>query len=105
LTYTSNQLRLLVRDNGCGIDPAILQAGREGHWGLSGMRERADRIRARFCVMSSASAGTEIELSVPGNVAFQGEPSPNSARVPASSRAARLAMHPRPFPAQATSLR
>ncbi len=75
LTYTSNQLRLLVRDNGCGIDPAILQAGREGHWGLSGMRERADRIRARFCVMSSASAGTEIELSVPGNVAFQGEPS------------------------------
>ncbi|MGA2456656.1 MAG: sensor histidine kinase [Terriglobales bacterium] len=75
LTYTSNQLRLLVRDNGCGIDPAILQAGKEGHWGLSGMRERADRIRARFCVMSSPSAGTEIELSVPGNVAFPGEPS------------------------------
>jgi len=75
LTYASNQLRLSVRDNGCGIDAAILQSGREGHWGLSGMRERADRIRARFCVMSSASAGTEIELSVPGNVAFQGEPS------------------------------
>lgn len=71
LTYASNQLRLLVRDDGCGIDPNILQSGREGHWGLSGMRERADRIRARFRVMSSASAGTEIELSVPGYVAFK----------------------------------
>jgi signal transduction histidine kinase/ligand-binding sensor domain-containing protein len=73
LTYASNQLRLLVRDDGRGIDPTVLRSGREGHWGLSGMRDRADRIRARFCVMSSPSAGTEIELSVPGNVAFQGK--------------------------------
>ena len=73
LIYSPSQLRLLVRDDGCGIDPSILQTGRDGHWGLSGMRERAERIRAKFCVMSSVSAGTEIELSVPGKVAFQGE--------------------------------
>ena len=73
LTYTSNQLRLLVRDDGCGIDPNIVRSGREGHWGLVGMQERAERIRAKLCVMSSASAGTEIELCVPGKVAFQGE--------------------------------
>jgi signal transduction histidine kinase len=73
LTYTPDQLRLLVRDDGCGIDPNILSSGRDGHWGLSGMRERADRIRARLRVKSSASAGTEIELSVPGYIAFQGE--------------------------------
>jgi len=71
LKYSSNRLRILVRDDGCGIDPEILRAGRHGHWGLSGMRERADRIGARLHLMSSASAGTEIELSVPGNVAFQ----------------------------------
>jgi signal transduction histidine kinase len=71
LTYAPNQLRLSVRDDGRGIDPAVVRSGREGHWGLSGMRERAERIRARFHVMSSASAGTEIELSVPGNIAFQ----------------------------------
>ena len=35
------------------------------------MRERADRIGARLHVMSSATAGTEVELSVPGHVAFQ----------------------------------
>lgn len=71
LKYSSNWLRVLVRDDGCGIDPEIVQSGRDGHWGLRGMRERADRIGAQLHVMSSASAGTEIELSVPGNVAFQ----------------------------------
>jgi len=73
LKYSPKRLRILVRDDGCGIDPEVLRAGRDGHWGLSGMRERADRIGAGFVVMSSAASGTEIELSVPGNVAFQGE--------------------------------
>jgi signal transduction histidine kinase/ligand-binding sensor domain-containing protein len=74
LTYRSNQLLLSVRDNGCGIDPNVLRSGREGHWGLSGMRERADRIGARLQLFSSASAGTEVQLSVPGRVAFQDQP-------------------------------
>ena len=73
LRYSFRSLSVLVRDNGRGMDSAVLQTGREGHWGLSGMRERADRIGAKLRVMSSASAGTEIELSVPGSVAFQGE--------------------------------
>ena len=73
LKYGAKQLRLLVRDDGCGIEPNILQKGRIGHWGLSGMRERAERIGARFHVFSKASAGTEVELSVPARVAFQDE--------------------------------
>jgi signal transduction histidine kinase/ligand-binding sensor domain-containing protein len=73
LKYSPNRLSILVRDDGCGIDPNVLQSGRDGHWGLSGMRERADRIGARFRVMSSATVGTEVELSVPGRVAFQAE--------------------------------
>lgn len=71
LEYASNQLRVLVRDNGCGIDPQVLRSGRDGHWGLSGMRERAERIGARLKVWSRAGAGTEIELSVPGHIAFE----------------------------------
>ncbi len=70
LNYASKRLRVLVRDDGSGIDPQVLQSGREGHWGLSGMRERADRIGAQFHVWSSATAGTEVELSVPGSIAF-----------------------------------
>jgi signal transduction histidine kinase/ligand-binding sensor domain-containing protein len=75
LEYAANCFRFLVRDNGCGIDPKVLQAGREGHWGLPGMRERAERIGAGLHVWSSATAGTEVELSVPGHVAFQAQPS------------------------------
>lgn len=70
LEYTTKHFRFLVRDDGCGIDPHVLQQGREGHWGLPGMRERAERIGAKLHVYSSASAGTEVELSVPNHIAF-----------------------------------
>ena len=66
LEYLGTQLTLRIRDDGRGIDPNVLQAGREGHWGLAGMRERAERISARLRVSSRAGAGTEIELIVPG---------------------------------------
>jgi ligand-binding sensor domain-containing protein len=72
LKYSPSQLRVLVRDDGCGIEPNILKTGRDGHWGLFGMRERAEQIGARLHVYSSRAAGTEVELSVPGHVAFQG---------------------------------
>jgi signal transduction histidine kinase/ligand-binding sensor domain-containing protein len=74
IDYASAHVRMLVRDNGCGIDEQVLRSGRDGHWGLSGMRERADRIGARLKVWSRAAAGTEIELLVPGQVAFQPAP-------------------------------
>jgi len=59
-----------VRDNGCGIDPQVLQEGREGHWGLTGMRERAERIGANLAIESAAGGGTVVQLSVPSAVAF-----------------------------------
>ncbi|MGA9769002.1 MAG: two-component regulator propeller domain-containing protein [Blastocatellia bacterium] len=75
LKYGSKQLCILVRDNGCGIDPQVLSSGREGHWGLSGMRERAEEIGARLKVWSGAGVGTEVELLVPGDIAFEPRPS------------------------------
>jgi signal transduction histidine kinase len=71
IEYATNHLRISVRDNGRGIDPHVLRTGRDGHWGLSGMRERAERIGARLRVLSRAAAGTEIELSVPSRIAFE----------------------------------
>jgi len=65
LEYTSSGLTMRVRDDGCGMDPHVLEKGRKGHWGLTGMRERATRIGARLKVSSSAGHGTEIQLSVP----------------------------------------
>jgi signal transduction histidine kinase len=75
LEYTASQMRILVRDNGRGIKADVLRSGRDGHWGLSGMRERAERIGAKFKIMSGPSAGTEVELSVPGHIVFQAPPS------------------------------
>ena len=71
LEYADSDLRMLVRDNGCGIDPQVLDTGREGHWGLAGMRERATRIGGLLRISSSATAGTEVQLSIPSVVAFQ----------------------------------
>jgi signal transduction histidine kinase len=64
-------LLVRVKDNGKGIDPAIVAAGKDGHFGLLGMRERADRIGAELILDSSANSGTEITLVVPGDIAFR----------------------------------
>jgi signal transduction histidine kinase len=72
IRYDERELRLRVRDNGKGIDPKILKAsGRPGHWGLPGMRERAQRIGSRLEFWSEAGAGTEVELVVPGAVVYE----------------------------------
>jgi nitrate/nitrite-specific signal transduction histidine kinase len=60
-----------VRDDGIGLDPQILADGqRSGHWGLPGMRERSQSIGARISVWSERHAGTEIDIRVPGNIAY-----------------------------------
>ncbi len=73
LEYAPKHLRILVRDDGLGIDPHVLESGRDGHWGLSGMRERAERIGARLKVLSRAGYGTEVELNVPGHIIFESQ--------------------------------
>jgi signal transduction histidine kinase len=70
LRYSDRDLRLFVRDDGRGIEPQILRHGRKGHWGLSGMRETAERIRAKLRLQSRLSEGTEVELIVPAEIAF-----------------------------------
>jgi signal transduction histidine kinase/ligand-binding sensor domain-containing protein len=72
IAYESAELRLRIRDNGRGVSPEILKVGsRQGHFGLQGMRERAQRIGARFNVWSAEGAGTEIELVVPARCAYR----------------------------------
>jgi signal transduction histidine kinase len=66
--YLPRQLRIVVRDNGCGIDPQVVRSGRDGHWGLQGMRERAGSIGARLRLWSKPGCGTEIEICVPGDI-------------------------------------
>lgn len=63
--YLPGKVRIVVRDNGCGMDPEVLRSGRDSHWGLMGMRERANGIGARLRMWSRQGIGTEVEISVP----------------------------------------
>jgi signal transduction histidine kinase len=63
--YSTHRLRVVVRDNGCGIDPQVVRSGRDLHWGLLGMRERAGSVGAQVRIWSRLGAGTEVEISVP----------------------------------------
>jgi ligand-binding sensor domain-containing protein/signal transduction histidine kinase len=75
LRYDSEQLRLRVRDDGKGMDPALLAGqGREGHYGLRGMRERTKLIGGKLTVWSEVEAGTELELCVPASKAYARAP-------------------------------
>jgi ligand-binding sensor domain-containing protein/signal transduction histidine kinase len=69
--YDDDQFRLRVRDDGKGMDSAVLSRdGLEGHYGLRGMRERATLIQGKLVVWSEVDEGTEVELRVPASVVY-----------------------------------
>jgi len=70
ITFDERQLRLGIRDDGTGIAPEIAQHGRAGHYGLTGMRERARQIGSKLVISSGAGSGTEIDLKVAGSIAY-----------------------------------
>jgi signal transduction histidine kinase len=70
ITYGAREVRLRIRDDGKGMDPKHLNDGRARHWGLAGMRERAVHIGAQLDLWSEVGAGTEVELRIPGAVAY-----------------------------------
>lgn len=69
LKYAQN-LAIRVSDNGVGIPSDLLSQGKNGHYGLQGMRERADRIGGKLKIKSSANSGTEVAVEIPGRVVF-----------------------------------
>lgn len=72
IRYDNEQFRLRVRDDGKGIDPAILsRQGCDGHYGLPGMRERAALIGGKLVLWSEVDAGTEVELRVSADHAYE----------------------------------
>jgi signal transduction histidine kinase/ligand-binding sensor domain-containing protein len=70
IRYGSRQLRVRVRDNGKGIEPAVIQDGRDEHYGIVGMRERTRLAGGRLVFWSEVDSGTEVELTVPASLAY-----------------------------------
>lgn len=68
--YSRDDLTVRVRDDGRGMAPHIVDEGRPGHFGLPGMRERADQMGAVLRLWSRVGAGTEVEIHVPAKTAF-----------------------------------
>ena len=63
LCYTPEGVALEIEDHGCGFDAN--QPPPVGHFGLTGMRERANKIQAQFSLTSNPDTGTKIRLHLP----------------------------------------
>lgn len=75
LTYDVDHFLLQVRDDGRGMDQQVLLDGqRPGHWGLTGMRERARLLDGTVALWSAPGKGTEIRLKLPAARAYAGPP-------------------------------
>jgi len=71
--YSHRFLSIKCSDDGHGIAPSVLEdGGREGHWGLTGMRERAALIKARIRVSSIQDKGTVVQIKIPSSAAYKG---------------------------------
>ena len=70
IRYDKRQFRLTVRDDGKGINVDTMQQQPSGHFGLHGMRERAEIVGGRLEVWSQLDSGTQVELSIPGSIAY-----------------------------------
>jgi signal transduction histidine kinase len=77
INYDSGQLRIGIRDNGCGVQTTLDAGDRSGRWGLPGMYERAGKIGAHLEVWSRPGAGTEVEVRVPASVAYRSMVNPS----------------------------
>ena len=65
LQREANGLKLKVADNGCGFELEDAFVGMGGHFGLIGIRERAERIGGELRLDSHPGQGTEVEVTVP----------------------------------------
>jgi signal transduction histidine kinase/ligand-binding sensor domain-containing protein len=81
IRFARSHLDLEIRDDGIGIAPDLLQdGGKPGHFGLIGMRERAERIGGGFSVDSRDGMGCAVTIAVPARLAFA-DPAPRRWRL------------------------
>ncbi len=67
LSFTSDCTRLEIRDNGRGMEsiPDLNQLTTQGHYGLAGMKERAEAVNGEFHIASVPGKGTTVIVTVP----------------------------------------
>jgi signal transduction histidine kinase len=69
--FERRRLTIRIRDDGAGIPDGVLRDGeREGHFGLIGMRERAERIGGAFKIANRADGGAEVTVTLAARLAY-----------------------------------
>ena len=69
--FGAHQLGVEIRDDGIGIAEDVLENGHKpGHFGLIGMRERAERIGGSFSIHSYRGMGSAVTIALPGRLAY-----------------------------------
>ncbi|MGE0590941.1 MAG: two-component regulator propeller domain-containing protein [Vicinamibacterales bacterium] len=68
LAVADDVVHLQVSDDGCGFDPDVVGAADAGHFGISGMRERAEDLGGRLTLATRPGAGTLVNAVVPVRV-------------------------------------
>jgi signal transduction histidine kinase len=66
LHYEPELVRLLVQDDGCGFDAQRPVNSLSHHFGLTAMRERAEKLGGRLFITTSPGEGAIIEAEIPG---------------------------------------
>jgi signal transduction histidine kinase len=69
IEYLPGKLRVVIRDNGCGLDRQAVWLRQKSHWGLLGMQERARIIGADLRIWSRRGLGTQVEVSISSELA------------------------------------
>lgn len=68
LRFDADQVSLIVEDDGKGFDPSVWAQSRSGHYGLLGVRERAEQLSAEYVLQSAPGGGTKVEVAIPHRV-------------------------------------
>jgi signal transduction histidine kinase len=70
LNFASSGVQAYVIDDGIGIDADLARAGRTGHWGLVGMRERIRQLDGEIEIVGSRNRGTTVRFTIPASRAY-----------------------------------
>jgi signal transduction histidine kinase len=65
LVFDARRVQLIVRDDGRGFDKQTVRNEKAGHFGLVGMRERAEQMGGTLSIQSNNGSGTEVVADVP----------------------------------------
>ena len=64
LVFDDRKLKMFIEDDGHGFEVSTVPGSEEGHFGITGMRERAESLEANLTI-TSGSTGTQVSLTVP----------------------------------------